>query len=366
MSNIQSRRGVLKEIKFSQIEQQSAHAALWYSTYLAEQERKKDGVQSQDVEEKKQGVRADHVDELCKLKVPELYDAWYARWQKALQDCGAQTRRAEAISRLSVGLGEESVLETSVALHHTYGVPYIAGSALKGLLASYIRQKLLPLTPSDGKNGQWRQAHNIICGDGENAGYFTFFDALYIPGSSEQPLVPDVITVHHQKYYQGTNDVPADWDSPVPVPFPSARGCYLIALAADDALTYSTSWIDMTFVLLEVALRTLGIGAKTSSGYGRMKYVVDDDDEGDDGGDSREERLPVSAEAQKLIDEIASFPVTQVNGLMQKFHTRWQEFGDDVDRRFIARAIVARVRETGYEGKKIGKPWYQELLQFVE
>jgi len=361
MSTIESRRELLRGIAFDDIKEGAAHAELWFDTYLPKQERKSDEAQPQDVEqEKKRSVRADHVKELCNLKVPELYDKWYERWEAVLRGCGAKTRHAEAISRISVGLGEESVLETSVALHHTYGVPYIAGSALKGLVASYIRQKLLPLDPSDDSVGQWQQAYMIICGDQKSTGYLTFFDAMYIPKSSEQPLVPDVITVHHQKYYQGTNDAPADWDSPIPVPFPSAGGHYLIALSAPD-LPQSIAWINTTFDILEAALKTLGIGAKTSSGYGRMRYVPEEDDD-----DVQEQKPQITAEVQALIDEIANFPVYQVNGQMQKFHLRWQSFKDEVDRRLIAQAIIDRVRETGYEGKKIDKAWYQDLAQFLQ
>ncbi|MEO0253780.1 MAG: type III-B CRISPR module RAMP protein Cmr6, partial [candidate division WOR-3 bacterium] len=36
-------------------------------------------------------------------------------------------------SRLIVGLGSSHVLETSITLHHIYGVPYIPASALKGV-----------------------------------------------------------------------------------------------------------------------------------------------------------------------------------------------------------------------------------------
>jgi len=40
--------------------------------------------------------------------------------------------------KLSIGLGAVSVYETSITLHHIYGVPYIPASAIKGSLRSYI------------------------------------------------------------------------------------------------------------------------------------------------------------------------------------------------------------------------------------
>ena len=39
--------------------------------------------------------------------------------------------------RLIVGLGAASVYETSMTLHHIYGIPYLPGSAIKGVTRSY-------------------------------------------------------------------------------------------------------------------------------------------------------------------------------------------------------------------------------------
>nr|WP_240910782.1 type III-B CRISPR module RAMP protein Cmr6 [Thermococcus sp. MAR1] len=46
-------------------------------------------------------------------------------------------------TRLVVGLGDESVYETSIRLLRNYGVPYIPGSALKGIARSYAIEKLV-------------------------------------------------------------------------------------------------------------------------------------------------------------------------------------------------------------------------------
>jgi len=75
-----------------------------------------------------------------------------------------------------------------------------------------------------------------------------------------------VMTVHHAGYYMKENVPPADWDDPTPIPFLSATGTYLLALAGP------TEWIPPTFRLLELALKAEGVGAKTSSGYGRMMF----------------------------------------------------------------------------------------------
>ena len=40
--------------------------------------------------------------------------------------------------RMALGLGNESVYETSITLHHIYGIPYIPASAIKGVVRSWI------------------------------------------------------------------------------------------------------------------------------------------------------------------------------------------------------------------------------------
>lgn len=252
--------GIREVLPEGQRREKETHAGLWFDKYVVEQIR--DNTDS----------RRDLIAEVSSLPTPVAYRAFYERWKKALDECKAKTREAEVQGRMIVGLGSESVLETSICLHRTYGVPYIPGSALKGLAASYARSKRVGI--------DWTKdniAYKTVFGDTDNAGYITFFDALYIPDieyEGQQALYPDIITVHHQKYYLDTGAAPTDSDNPIPVPFLSAMGTYLIALAAPDLLQ-SDAWVKATFDILEEALKTLGIGAKTSSGYGRMKYLPD-------------------------------------------------------------------------------------------
>src|SRR6266566_8315957 len=155
------------------------NASLWLDKYIAGQ--------SPDDPKKRWGL----IEEVSRLPEPAEYNAYFERWRKILkEEHGDHTRQVKAKGRMIVGLGHESVLETSICLHRTYGVPYIPGSALKGLAASYARQRL---------NADWQEGgkyYKVVFGDTDDAGYITFFDALYIPntGSEGKPLYPDVIT----------------------------------------------------------------------------------------------------------------------------------------------------------------------------
>lgn len=234
------------------------NAGLWLEKYIESSARKQRGGEDQGGTS-----QARLVDETARGPAPQLYGAFFRRWEQALKGRGTRTARAEVLGRMVVGLGAESVLETAVTLQRTYGVPVIPGSALKGLAAACARQAFGAEWAAGGP------AYSTMFGTTKAAGYLTFFDALYIPGSAQgdRPLAPDVLTVHHGEYYGGANVPPADWDSPTPVPFISAHGGYLLAIDGPD------EWVARGLAILAWGLAERGIGAKTSSGYGRMRVA---------------------------------------------------------------------------------------------
>lgn len=332
MSN---RRGTLSAIHLEMLEGKQPHAGLWLDRYLADTNES--------------DKNSTHVHQISSIAIPDVYTAFYERWKEQLQACGASIREAQVRRRMIVGLGSESVLETSIALHRTYGVPYIPGSALKGLVASYVRQKL---------GGTWKKgapAYKVLFGDTDEAGYITFFDALFVPGTGfkGKALHPDVITVHHPDYYGNAPQAPADWDSPNPISFLSATGTYLIALAAPSLDGgQRQEWIGVTFDVLKDALNTMGIGAKTSSGYGRMSL----------------QSPPVDPELQKAKGyrkEIEQMPNPSVASQINSYYQNWEKLTSREAKKLLAQAIVDKVREAGREKNSTGKAWYQNLLAFL-
>jgi CRISPR-associated protein Cmr6 len=241
------------------------------------------------------------------------------------------------------------VLETSICLHRTYGIPYIPGSALKGLAASYAHQYLGEDWQKGGK------LHTIVFGDTNDAGYITFFDALYEPGTGYKGkvLYPDVITVHHQKYYQGANNAPpSDSDDPNPIPFLSATGTYWLVLAAPD-FQQSTRWVDITFQILADALNKLGIGAKTSSGYGRMEFIDPP-------------IRPIDPEIKKAEGykrEVET--IKDIASQMPGYYQKWRQLTSEEARMLLATAIIDKVRKAGREKQTAEKAWYKELRAFL-
>jgi CRISPR-associated protein Cmr6 len=235
----------------------ATHAGLWLDRYLEESAAQDD--------------KQRHLDlALSEIRVPAGYRHFFARWKAALQGLpNTLLARAQVTGRLIVGLGAESVLETSITLHRTYGVPYLPGSALKGLAAAAAHRQLADHSSwrKTGSDGPIGESHQVLFGDTKVSGYVTFHDALWIPEETgtRLPLDPDVLTVHHPGYYGGEDVPPADWDSPLPVPFVSARGSYLLAWTGPPV------WTQAAYDILKEALAKDGLGAKTAAGYGRFK-----------------------------------------------------------------------------------------------
>jgi CRISPR-associated protein Cmr6 len=207
-----------------------------------------------------------------------LYQAAFERWQKSLPGLTTANDFASA-GRLIVGLGSENVLETGIRLHHTYGLPVIPGSALKGLAAHYCHEVWGRLSPGDAPAESKRfrrdgeatdfKYHQLLFGATEDTGCITFHDAWLKP-DSRNPLRMDVMTPHHPKWIDGSK-APTDFDSPNPVPFVSVHGTFHIAVTWNGpGATQASDWTNLAFNLLAEALKEWGVGGKTSSGYGRL------------------------------------------------------------------------------------------------
>lgn len=101
-------------------------------------------------------------------------------------------------------------------------------------------------------------------------GCVRFFDAF----PTNWPLLEiDVLTPHFSRYYDGKkNVVPADWESPNPVPFLTvAEGqTFRFYFSSTDEERWEGDRAQLE-KLLSKALEWLGIGGKKSSGYGQLK-----------------------------------------------------------------------------------------------
>lgn len=198
-----------------------------------------------------------------------IYQTAYQRWEQFLNAPSHATtchKVVETDGRVIVGLGTENVLETGIRLHHTYGMPVLPGSAIKGLAAHYCHQVW---GSADEAYREGNRLHMLLFGETGDRGCIRFCDAWLTP-DSPSPLRIDVMTPHHPEWLDGKKP-PSDFDSPIPIPFLSVAGRFHVAVQWQGPETdHAADWTQRVLDLVLLALSDWGIGSKTSSGYGRI------------------------------------------------------------------------------------------------
>lgn len=222
---------------------------------------------------------------------------------------------AISISPFATGLGNEHPTENGFAFLNPYGLPYLPGSGIKGVLRQAARElasgewgdthgwraeELYPLQ-ADGKpvldknkNPVLLTMLDVLFGrettDGDSnqfRGALTFWDV--IPQIKDDHLAVEIMTPHYGHYYQPKKDErgnpiivsPHDSGLPNPITFltvPPGSGftfhvqCNLALLqhsAAEPA--QNEQWQQLLKAAFEHAFAWLGFGAKTAVGYGAME-----------------------------------------------------------------------------------------------
>lgn len=190
--------------------------------------------------------------DIVAISLPADYAAAYARFEKAAAVLGATHFEAKTRGPLAIGLGNASAYEVGLTLHHTYGVPYLPASALKGLA---YRAAL--------KNGLAQADLDELFGTTKQAGAADFLDGWLKP-TRVRTLQLDTITVHHPGYYRDGSEWPTDFDDPTPVAFLSVPA----GLSFEIVIVGRGDWAKLAADLLRWGLEHLGLGGKTNAGYG--------------------------------------------------------------------------------------------------
>lgn len=204
----------------------------------------------------------------------EPFDSFLDRRRKALAPMTAVEHRST--SAIIVGIGRWNPVEVGFSLDRFSGCPFLPGSSVKGLLRAAA--ELVANGDLEGDEAFWGSEKTRIFGEGTEEreatrSAFVFYDAF---PSKWPTLEVDVMTPHHSKYYDGTNQTAPDWDEPVPVHFLRIRAGETFSFwfgprpgaAAKDSDSAALN------ALLATALDWLGVGAKTSSGYGWFEEAL--------------------------------------------------------------------------------------------
>lgn len=245
---------------------------------------------------------------LTRLAISPDYAHAFERWKASLGAPGGRAFELVLVGRLLVGHGNASAVDVGMTVHHTWGVPVIPGSAVKGLLAHFVDAVYGPDAPDvppweqpeaerdraryqgvtwhgrriergpgevyralfgapDAEKDAAMREHGLEAG--ASVGLVAFHDALYVPQSApdDKPFAADVLTVHQKGYYNSLGQSwPNDYDSPRPVAFLTVRpGTRMLV-----ALSGPPDWTELSERLLRDALEKWGVGGKTSAGYGRL------------------------------------------------------------------------------------------------
>ncbi|MDZ7879497.1 MAG: type III-B CRISPR module RAMP protein Cmr6 [Saprospiraceae bacterium] len=237
--------------------------------------------------------------------------------------------------RFVLGLGGESVYETNMTLHHTYGMPYFPSSSIKGVLRGWVISQIFtqednvksynkdkPLEnaehraitesplfctifgcpkESQKKNSPTKDLNAlkfiVQTPEGpkwksqEHQGIITFFDGL----PTVAPVIKtDVMNVHYKDWYKDIGySAPTDTQRTNPIHFLTVSnennlrfqtyigtnnnmklgefGKDYGIFIKNTPLNSDSTILDLVAYWLKKALSLHGIGAKTAVGYGYMK-----------------------------------------------------------------------------------------------
>jgi CRISPR-associated protein Cmr6 len=219
---------------------------------------------------------------------------------------------ASAVAPFTTGLGNEHPLENGFAFLNPYGLPYLAGSGVKGVLRQAARELASggwgdPRGWSTDRRYALQLDRETTIGlsaidalfgfesaDGSTdhvRGALTFWDV--IPQIAGDSLQVEIMTPHQSHYYQqkserksGDSATPHDSGQPNPISFltvPPGSGFTFIvtcdqrhlerlapelAARGDDG---QPRWKTLMRTAFEHAFEWLGFGAKTAVGYGAMQ-----------------------------------------------------------------------------------------------
>jgi CRISPR-associated protein Cmr6 len=200
-----------------------------------------------------------------------------------------QSFALKSLTRLYLGLGNATMLETYVELHPLYGFPVIPGSQLKGLARAYaelVQQAegistvagLWPEAPQSLATANLNDLLAAIFGCGaadgaeidDRSGCIAFLDA-WPTDMAGSFLDCEIINPHYRDYYEGRG-APADSSDPVPsMHLTVMQGVtfnFVVESRRSDPRWESSALLHFASFLLYRALTEMGAGGRTGSGYG--------------------------------------------------------------------------------------------------
>lgn len=176
---------------------------------------------------------------------------------------------AKATAPFATGLGLEHPIENGFAFLSPYGLPYLAGSGVKGVLrrAAEELEIAAPLIAAlfgaeDAKDAESSHRGALSCWD-----VLPQFEAMTV----------EIMTPHQSGYYLG-DESPHEAGQPTPISFLALPAtatfrfvlCFEPSLVPDAERVALRDWQALVMRVATHAFDWLGFGAKTAMGYGAM------------------------------------------------------------------------------------------------
>jgi CRISPR-associated protein Cmr6 len=187
--------------------------------------------------------------------------------------------------RLAINLADSLIQNAGICLDRLFGLPFIPGSAVKGVSRhaalhelksanAHDQRDLFDLfclifgtSDNDFANGQLRPFKHLLSQRAENQkGAIAFLPAYPV---NEAKIVVDLTNVHYPAYYRSGQIEKLSEENPRPNPFPAVEtGAQFAFCLALNGISQDPKLLPHAQRWLEEALTVHGLGAKTSSGYG--------------------------------------------------------------------------------------------------
>ena len=223
--------------------------------------------------DRKEGIKAEAARKACAMpqSAKDLLAGMHSRQvglARALGEAHCCVIEAETTAPFATGLGLEHPIENGFAFMSPYGLPYLAGSGVKGVLRRAAEELKVESNQIDALFGpeDVEVAHR---------GALTCWDVF---PRCESGMTVEIMTPHFSDYYQG-KETPHDAGSPNPIPFLAVPAgtkldfvltfeAALVPMAQRAALS---DWQALVRRIVAHAFNWLGFGAKTAVGYGAMR-----------------------------------------------------------------------------------------------
>lgn len=233
------------------------------------------------------------------------------------------------VSEFVTGLGQSHPMENGFAWHYLLGEPYIPGTSVKGAVKSYAK---------------WKSDDDENCAQAVD--HLIWFDALPL---NSVTLQGEIITPHYGEYY-AKGLPPSDDSAPNPIP-------YLTVAKSQDFLFSalgSSEDLDLAEILMEEALQWFGIGAKTSTGYGRfVRHVTIES--------AWKDALACEQEAREREERLAKLSPWEREMLEDGFDSNEDRFMQAIKRKWLDR--MEDSNGDGDQGYRIAlklKEWFDD------